>query len=293
MYLVNWDQAAGLRRMMNSRPVQVIAVTSGKGGVGKTNVSVNLAAALAQTSRQVMLMDADLGLANVDVMLGVHPKYNLSHVINGDKTLEDIIVQGPFGMNIIPAASGIQQMAELSKAQHAGLIRGFSSLGHSLDYLLVDTAAGISDGVISFTKAARQVVVVVCDEPSSITDAYAMIKVLSRDHGVSKFHILANMIRSPQEGQSLFAKLTKVTSHYLDVTLELLGGIPFDENLRRAVKTQKCVVEAFPMSPAAKMFRYLADKMNKWPAPRQAEGHLEFFVERLIQYRSELEGAAL
>ena len=183
------DQAAGLRRMNDPKPVKVIAVTSGKGGVGKTNLSVNLGTALAQGGRGVLLMDADLGLANVDVLLGLSPRRNLSHVIAGEATLEEIIVQATDGLSVIPAASGVQRMAELAPAEHAGLIRSFSELSQDIEYLIVDTAAGISDSVMSFARAAREVLVVVCDEPSSITDAYALIKVLNRDHRVQHFHI--------------------------------------------------------------------------------------------------------
>ena len=277
------DQAAGLRRMSAPRPVRVIAVTSGKGGVGKTNVSVNLAVALAEEGQQVMLMDADLGLANVDVMLGLHPEYDLSHVIQGERTLEEIIVTGPAGLHIVPASSGTKAMAELSPMEHAGMIRAFSELSLRLDVLIIDTAAGIADSVVSFTRAAQEVIVVVCDEPASITDAYALIKLLSREYGIQRFRVLANMAHSAQEGRELFAKISRVTERYLDVTLDFIGAIPFDDYLRKAVKRQKPVVEAYPRSRAAMAFRTLAQKAEKWPIPTGAAGHLEFFVERLIQ----------
>lgn len=278
------DQAAGLRRMANPRPVKVIAVSSGKGGVGKTNVSVNLATQLAGMGKDVMLLDADLGLANVDVLLGLSPKKNLSHVIEGSATLEEILVEGPNGMRIVPAASGIQRMAELSHAEHVGLIRGFSELNHALDYLIVDTAAGISDGVMSFARAAREVMVVVCDEPSSITDAYALVKVLSCDHGVGRFHVVANRVRTPTEGHDLFTKLARVCNKFLDLTIDYAGAIPEDELVRKAVQRQKPISIAYPGSPAARAFAELAKRVDKWPLPTAAEGHLEFFVERLIQF---------
>ena len=283
------DQAAGLRRMAQPKPVRVIAVTSGKGGVGKTNVSVNLGVAMAETGKQVMLFDADLGLANVDVMLGLHPQHDLSHVVYGDCTLEEVILPGPHGLQIIPASSGTQAMAELSSLEHAGLIRAFSELGQQLDVLIVDTAAGIADSVVSFTKASQEVVVVVCDEPTSITDAYALIKVLSVDHGVQRFRVLANMVHSAQEGRELFNKISRVTERYLDVTLEFLGAVPQDDYLRKAVKRQKAVVEAYPRSRASMAFRNLAQRAEKWPVPSGAAGHLEFFVERLIQSSGQLE----
>lgn len=278
------DQAAGLRRMATQKPVQVIAVASGKGGVGKTNLSVNLSLALTSSGKKVLLLDADLGLANVDLLLGLRAEYNLSHVISGERSLEEIIVDGPEGLKIIPASSGTQMMSELTPAQHAGVIRAFSEINLPVDMLVIDTAAGISDSVISFTRASHEVIVVVCNEPTSLTDAYALIKILSEEHGVRRFNILANMVRTPNEASSLFAKLTRVTDHYLDVTLSFLGAVPYDEYLVKAVKRQKAVLQAYPQSQSAMAFRKLAQKIIDWPLPEQASGQLEFFVERLIQY---------
>ena len=270
--------------MAEQKPVQVIAVASGKGGVGKTNVSVNLSLAMVAQGKDVLLLDADLGLANVDLLLGLHAEYNLSHVISGERTLEEVMVQGPEGLKIIPAASGTQMMSELTPTQHAGLIRAFSELNTPIDVLMVDTAAGISDSVISFTKASNEVIVVVCDEPTSLTDAYALMKVLNTDHGIQRFNILANNVRSPKEGLNLFAKLTRVSDHYLDVTLDYMGAVPYDEYLIKAVKKQHAVMQSYPQSPSSLAFRQLAKKVMTWPAPDQASGHLEFFVERLVQY---------
>ncbi len=287
------DQASGLRRIVKRNPVRVIAVTGGKGGVGKTNVSVNLATALASSGKRVMLLDADLGLANVDVLLGLQAKYNLSHVISGERGLEEIILSGPEGLQIVPASSGIKSMTDLSPAEHVGLIRAFSGLSNDIDVLLIDTAAGIADSVTSFTRAAQEVVMVVCDEPASITDAYALIKVLNRDHGVFRFRILANMTHSLQEGRELYAKLMKVTDRFLDVTIDYMGCVPYDEYLRKAIQKQKTVVEAYPRSKSAIAFKNLAGKADKWPVPSMAGGHLEFFVERLIQASHSEEVAVL
>ena len=276
------DQAAGLRQMANPKPVRVIAVASGKGGVGKTNVSVNLAVAMAATGQKVMLMDADLAMANVDVLLGLRPEGNLSHVIDGKLTLEEVLVEGPEGLLIVPASSGVSRLAQLTPMEHAGLIRAFSELSVPLDTLIVDTAAGVSDSVVSFTHAAQEVIVVVCDEPASITDAYALIKVLSREHGVNRFQILANMAASDDEGRNLYRKIATVCDRYLDVNLHFLGTIPQDEYLRKAVQKQAPVVQAYPGSRAAKAFRQVAGKADKWPVPSGTSGKLEFFVERLI-----------
>jgi flagellar biosynthesis protein FlhG len=280
---VGFDQAAGLRRLARRRPVQVIAVTSGKGGVGKTNVSVNLAIALAAQGKEVMLLDADLGLGNVDVMLGLHPRHNLSHVVAGDCGLEDIIVRGPAGVRLVPSASGVTRMCELDTAEHAGLIRAFGELGFGLDVLVVDTAAGASDTVLSFLKASQEIVVVVCDEPASITDAYALMKVLSREHGRHRFRILANMVRTSAEARDLFMKLVRVSDRFLSVTLDFMGTVPYDETVHKAVRKQRAVSDVFPRSRSALAFKKLAAVTDNWPVPDEASGQLEFFVERLIQ----------
>jgi len=277
------DQADGLRRMVQPRPVKVIAVTGGKGGVGKTSVSVNLAIKLARQNRNVMLMDADFGLANVDVLLGLNSRQNMSHVIAGESSLEEIIADGPAGVKIIPSASGNNSMLNLSTVEHGGLIRAFSEFTHDVDVLLVDTAAGISESVVTYTRAAHEVIVVVCDEPASLTDAYALIKVLHRYHGVCRFHVLANMTTNAYEGRNLFMKLSKVAQRFLDVSLGYIGAIPQDEYLRKAVQRQQAVVEAFPRSSSAIAFGKLAKKADEWPMPEVATGQMEFFIERLIQ----------
>ena len=275
-------QAAGLTRLSRQRPVKVMAVASGKGGVGKTTVSANLAVMLARRGKQVLLLDADLGLANVDVMLGLNPRYNLSHVIAGEASLDEVILEGPAGIRIVPSASGRRNMLNLTAGEQAGLIRAFSEITHDVDILLVDNAAGISDSVVTFARASHEVIVVVCDEPASLTDAYALIKVLHRHHGVDRFHILANMTATAHEGRQLYEKLSRVTQRFLDVTLDFMGAVPHDDYLRKAVQRQQAVVEAYPRSRAALAFRKMADKTDKWPVPQLASGQLEFFVERLI-----------
>ena len=278
------DQAAGLRQMVTPKPVKVIAVASGKGGVGKSNVSINLATCMAANGHNVMLLDADLGLANIDVLLGLRPIYNLSHVLDGERTLDEILMTGPGGIQVIPASSGMQHMAELSPAEHVGVVRAFSELSYDVDTLIIDTAAGISDSVVTFSRAAQEIVVVVCDEPASITDAYALIKLLNQRYGINRFRVLANMVQSTQEGRNLFAKISKVTDSYLDVMLDFCGIIPFDEFIRKSVRKQRAVSELFPRSRSAQAFKNLARKADNWPLAASAGGHLEFFVERLIQY---------
>jgi len=276
-------QAAGLKRLTNPGPVQVIAVTGGKGGVGKTSVSVNLASALVSAGKRVMLLDGDLGLANVDVFLGISPRHTMAHVLSGQRTLEEVIIESQDGIQVVPGASGVADMANLSAAAHLGLVQAFSTLSNRVDVMIVDTAAGISHSVLQFTQAAQHVLVVVCDEPASMTDAYALIKILSRQHGIDRFRVLANMVRAPGEGEQLFEKLQRVTGKFLEVTLEHVGEIPEDPYLRRAIREQRPVLSAFPSSPAARAFKKLALKADKWPVPEGPRGNLEFFVERLVR----------
>lgn len=276
------DQAQDLRQTHESRPVKVIAITSGKGGVGKTNVSVNLATALAGLGRQVMLLDADLGLANVDVVLGLQTSANLSHVVSGERALDDIIIQGPRGIQIVPGASGVSRMAGLSQMEQAGLIHAFSELSQPLDVLVVDTPAGISSEVISFCRASQEVIVVVCNEPASITDAYALIKILNQEHGIGRFQVLVNRVRDEHEGYILYRKMLAVCGRFLDVVLQYIGVIPEDSMLRQAVKRQGSVVELYPGSASGRAFKYLARRTDNLPIDNSVQGHLAFFVERLL-----------
>jgi len=268
--------------MSAHKPIKVIAVTGGKGGVGKTNLSVNLGVGLAELRRRVVLMDADLGLANVDVLLGLQAKYTIADVLDGSKSLRDIMLNGPSGMKVVPASSGVQQMTSLSPQEHAALIYAFNELSEQLDVLIVDTAAGISETVVSFVRAAQEVVVVVCDEPSSITDAYALIKLLNSEHGVFRFRIIANMTRTNQEGINLFNKLNAVCDRFLDASLQYLGHVPFDENVRKAVQKRQALMEFAPRSKASAAIRVMAQKIDQWPVQASARGHLEFFLERLL-----------
>lgn len=264
------------------RPVQVVAVTGGKGGVGKTSVSINLGIALAQLGRRVVLLDADLGLANVDVLLGLRPKRNLADVLAGHCGLEEIMLEGPGGIRIIPASSGTQSMTTLSRLEHAGLIHAFSDIGDDMDVLVIDTAAGIADSVVSFVRAAQECIVVVCDEPSSLADAYALIKLLHRDHGMQRFRLLGNMLRSPQEAAALYTKLAQVCERFLDITLLDAGHIPYDDMVRKCIQRQRPVLLGAPRSRAALAFRELAARVDRWPVPAAPSGHLQFFVEQLL-----------
>lgn len=263
-------------------PIQVLAVTGGKGGVGKTSISVNLSLALAQAGKRVVLLDADLGLANVDILLGVKATRTIADVLSGECTLRDVLV-ATHGIKIIPASSGVQSLVNMGAGQHAGIIHAFSELADDLDVLVIDTAAGISDSVVSFVRAAQEVLVVLCDEPSSMTDGYALIKLLHRDCQLRDFRIVANMTRTADEGANLFKRFSAVATRFLDVNLRYAGDIPYDENLRKAVQRQRPALEAYPGSRASEAYRRLAREVISWPVRTEASGQMEFFVERLVQ----------
>ncbi|MEB0028805.1 MinD/ParA family protein [Pseudomonas sp. MH9.2] len=268
--------------MNNMRPVQVIAVTSGKGGVGKTTVSINLSLALSKLGKRVVLLDADFGLSNIDCSLGLNPEVTLVDVVEGRCELRDILLRGPSGIRIIPAASGNQSMMNLTTTQHGGLIQAFSDLDDDIDVLVIDTASGIGDLVVNFVRAAREVLVVVCNEPASITNAYAFIRILNRDYSIVRFRILANMVRSQQEGINLFNTLTKMTDAYLDAALHYAGAVIYDECVVNALRRQRALSEISPRSKAALGFNALAQKVNRWPLESSPSGGVEFFIERLV-----------
>ena len=281
----NPRQPTGTARTRNpgTPAVQVIAVTGGKGGVGKSTVSVNLATAFAQLGRRTLLFDGDMGLANADVLLGITPRYTLAQFIRGERSLDEILVDAPQGFQVLPGASGVGQLAALSAMEHVGLIRELGTVCADLETLIVDTSAGIAPGVLQLAQAAQHVLVVVCDEPASITDAYGLIKVLSRDHGVERFQILANMTRERGQGRRLFETLSRVTARFLDVTLDYAGDVPEDPWLRRSIRDQRPVLEAYPGSPSAKALKLLADGADTWPVPAGMRGHIEFFADRLVR----------
>ena len=272
----------GLGRALHS-PVQVIAVTGGKGGVGKTTIAVNLAASIAARGKQVMLLDGDLGLANVDVFLGLTPRLTLADVLAGNCSLEEILLDAPQGFKVVPAASGIAQLAELDTLTHLGLVRAFGDIISRVDVMVIDTAAGIAGSVLQFSQAAQQVLVVLCDEPASHTDAYALIKILSRDHGVKQFRVVVNEVRGRGMGQALFQRFERVATRFLSVDLDYVGEIPEDAFLRRSIREQRPVVSAYPSAPASVALKTLAQRADNWPVADGPRGNVEFFVERLIK----------
>ncbi len=266
---------------------RVVAITSGKGGVGKTNVVANMGYALTRMGKKVLVLDADMGLGNLDVLLGLAPKFNLSHVLSGEKPISQVLLEGPGGMKILPAASGVQEMTRLSKSQKIRLLEELDALIDNIDYLLIDTAAGISSNVMYFALTAQEILVVATPEPTSVTDAYALVKVLSVKYRARQFKMVVNMAADGREAREVFRQLTLVTDRFLDVSIEFIGHIASDPNVRRSVRRQKAVGEMFPEAEASRGFAALADRIVAGTLSRFTESNSHFFWEDLLGNRFE------
>ncbi|MDH5522417.1 MAG: MinD/ParA family protein [Desulfobulbaceae bacterium] len=268
---------------MKATTPRVICVSSGKGGVGKSNIVTNLGFSLAKTGKRVLILDADLNLANVDILLGLTPRYNLHHVFTGEKTLPEILIEVPGGLRILPASSGIMEMADLTEEQRLYFLSEMDGLAKNIDIMLIDSSAGINNNVIYFNLAAQERIIVLTPEPTSLTDAYALIKVLSGRHDVKKFRILINQSRSEKEALSVFKKLSIVTDRFLNsLSLDYLGHIPYDSKLPTAVREQRLVTDIYPDAPSSKMIKRLSDQISQEDPDTKADGNIKFFWQGLL-----------
>ncbi len=259
------DQAENLRLMVSSlqekirdevfgssaRRCRVIAVTSGKGGVGKTNLALGLAIILAKAGYRVMLMDGDMGMADVDVVLGLSPEYNLSHVVRGEKDLSEIMTEGPYGLKIIPGGSGIEEFANLDPLTLMRVFKEVTLLDQTMDYLFIDTGAGISKKVMPYLLSSREILLVTTPEPTALADAYSLIKVFHRNHGQGKLKMIVNMAKNKQDGYSAARRLQNAARSFLDLDPEFLGNVSYDLAVHDAVSRHMPYVIASPNSPAA------------------------------------------
>ena len=264
------------------RPVKTITVTSGKGGVGKTNMVANLAIALRKMGKDVMILDADLGLSNIDVLLDLAPKYNIQHVISGEKSLKEVVIEGPYGIKILPASSGVQEMTELDEFQRMRLVAEFDTYETDIDYLLVDTGAGISANVAFFCIASQEIIVVTSPEPTALTDAYALIKVLFTNYQEKDFRILVNSAKNSADALEVFRRLSMAAEKFLNISLDYLGYVPLDEAVRTAVRKQKAFIDLYPGCDAALQVTELASRINS-EGRGKVKGTLQLFIGNLLK----------
>jgi len=266
------------------RMAPVFAVTSGKGGVGKTNVAANLAATLALKRQRVLAIDADVGLANLDLLFGVKPAYTLADFFSGKAALDEIITTTAQGVLFLPGASGAQDLTALSGGQKLALASGLENLAKQVDIVIVDTCSGISDAATYFAAAAQEIVVVVTPEPASLADAYALVKVLASDHGQKRFQILANNVADGEQARGLFDRISRAAVRFLNVSLSYLGWIPNDPALLAAVLQSRLVVEEAKDSPSARAFGAVAGELIDIAAVGvRVKGNLQFFFRQVME----------
>ncbi|MBP1753759.1 MAG: hypothetical protein H6Q59_157 [Firmicutes bacterium] len=286
------DQAEKLRKMVKEqsaprRMARVITVTSGKGGVGKSSISVNLAIALSRLGNRVIVLDADFGLANVEVMLGIRPQYNLADLMFRGKSLNDIITEGPENIGFISGGSGIQELTNLSKDQIVYLIQKLVELDERADIIIIDTGAGIADSVLEFVAASTEVLLIATPEPTSITDAYALLKTLNRKTDVSLqdtvIKMVANRIDNHEDGKELYDKLSLVVNKFLNLKLEYLGALPQDSSVSKAVMRQKPAIALYPNSQFSLTLTSFADILceNETSNMHQKKGIAQLFTNLL------------
>ena len=261
----------------------VISVTSGKGGVGKSIIVSNLAIVYQRMGKRVLIFDADLGLANMDIIFGIRPKHTIEDVIKGEKELSQIIVKGLEGVSLIPACSGEMELTHLSEGQKINLLNEFDILNKMFDILLIDTGAGISSNVIYFNLASQERLVVVSPEPTSITNAYALMKVMFEHHGTENFFLLLNMVKDEKEAKAVYDQLSKSVARYMaSISLNYAGFIPRDDHLCDAVSRREPVICCYPEAPSSLRFQVLAEYLLKGSNGRPHDGNIKFLCKRLM-----------
>jgi flagellar biosynthesis protein FlhG len=265
---------------------RVISVTSGKGGVGKTHTVTNLGISLASLGYSVLVLDADLGLANVDVLLNLKPQGTLHDVLKGSVRLDDILLEGPGGISIIPAASGVEELHELRSEEKLLLLEEIERIAHRYDYLLIDTPAGIGSDVMYFNSAAAEVVCVINGEPTSLTDTYALIKVLSTTYGEKNFSVVVNNVADETEAAAAFKKLTRTVERFLKVKVRYLGWVPADGMVRECVMQQQAISADFPSSKASLSLAAIARTVADQKPEVTVKGGMQFFFRQLLEMTS-------
>lgn len=262
---------------------RVMSFTSGKGGVGKTSMVVNLGCALSDLGKRVLILDADLGLANVDVLLGIAPKSTLNDVVAGRRHLREVIVEGPGGLTIIPAASGVETICRLDAEAREIIMTQVEELAAGYDYLLIDTSAGISSEVMYFNSASSEVVCVINPEPTSLTDAYALIKVLNQNYGEKEIRVIANNVSSEAEGQKIFSRLEKAVARFLHIDLVYMGHVPSDPLIRESIQEQRPLVKIFPSSQAGLALSRIAGEIDAEFPNFRVKGGMQFFFKQILE----------
>lgn len=281
---LNARQEKGTLVAERDHVTHVYAITSGKGGVGKTAVTANLAYTLAKLGKKILILDADLGLANIDVVFGLTPVYNLNHFFSGDQDLDAILVDGPLGIKILPAGSGLQNFIRLNSQQKMRLLDGLDNMHNSFDYVLIDTEAGISENVTYFNTAAQEILVVTTPEPTAITDAYALMKLLSTKFHEKHFNLVVNQIQNEDEALEVYKKLTMVANRYLDISIDYLGSVPDDRQMIDSIRRQKVIIDLYPNSKITAAFSEIAGRICMEPAHSEPKGNLQFFWNKLLNF---------